>query len=90
MNMIRHNYVAANGNVVVMLGPLGISDKRRVDFIARKVWLPQVSAKGHKIERARVKETTETWRAASEIALHEKTCSHDAVGRPIRTIYSTR
>ena len=43
--MIRHNYVAANGNVVVMLGPLGISDKRRVDFIARKVWLPQVSAK---------------------------------------------
>jgi hypothetical protein len=43
-----------------------------VNFIAREIWLPQVSAKSDKIERARVKETAETRRAASEILLHAK------------------
>jgi len=31
-----------------------------------------VGAKSDKIERARVKETAETWRAVSEIVLHEE------------------
>ena len=48
MNMIRHNYVAANRDVEFTLGTLGISDKRRVDFIAREIWLPQVGAKSDK------------------------------------------
>jgi len=60
MNMIRHNYVAANRNVEFTLGTLGISDKRRVNFIAREIWLPQVGAKRDKIERARIKEAAET------------------------------
>lgn len=85
MNMIRHNYVTADGDVEVTVGTLGISDKRHVDFLARQIRLPQVSAKGDKIERARVKETIETWRAASEIMLHEETSNHAPVYRPIRT-----
>jgi hypothetical protein len=85
MNMIRHDYITPNGDVEVTLGTLGISDERRVDFIAREIWLPQVSAKGDKIERARVKETNETWRAASEILLHAELCSHGPAGRPIMT-----
>ena len=40
MNMIRHNYVAAHRDVEFTLGTLGISDKHRVDFIAREIWLP--------------------------------------------------
>lgn len=84
MNMVRHNYVAANRDVEFTLGTLGISDKRRVDFIAREIWLPQVGAESDKIERARVKETAETWRAAAKILLHKETCSHGPVGRPIR------
>ena len=59
MNVIRHDYVTTNGDVEVA-GTLGISYKCRVDIIARQKWLPQVGAKGHKIERARVKEATET------------------------------
>ena len=83
MNMIRHDYITTNGDVEVMLSTLGISDKRRVDFIAREIWFPQVGAKGDKIERARFKETTETWRSACEILLHAKTCSRGPVGRPM-------
>jgi hypothetical protein len=83
--MIRHDYITANGNVEVALGALGISDKRRVNFIACEMWLPQVSAKGDKIERARIKQTAETRRAASEILLHAETRSHGSVGRPIIT-----
>jgi hypothetical protein len=60
INMIKHDYITADGDVEVTLGMLGISDERRVDFIAREIWLRQVSAKGDKIERARVKETNET------------------------------
>jgi hypothetical protein len=56
-----------------------------VDFIAREIWLPHVSAKGNKIERARVKETTETWGTASEIVFHAEICSHGPVGRSSRT-----
>jgi hypothetical protein len=37
MNMIRHNYVTANGDVEVTVGALGISDERRVDFSARQI-----------------------------------------------------
>jgi hypothetical protein len=66
-------------------GRFGISDERRVDFIASEIWLPQVSAKGDKMERARVKETNETWRQASEILLHAETCSHGPAGRPVMT-----
>ena len=88
MNVIRHDYITANGDVEVTLGTLGISDERRMNFIAREIWLPQVSAKGDKIERAGVKETTETRRAASEILLHEDTCSHGPAGRLIITSYS--
>ena len=66
-------------------GRFGISDERRVDFIASEIWLPQVSAKGDKMERARVKETNETWRPASEILLHAEICSHGPAGRPIMT-----
>jgi hypothetical protein len=73
MNVIGHDYITTNCDVVVTLGTLGISDKRRVDFIAREIWLPQVSAKGDKIKRAGIKETAETRRAASEILLHAKT-----------------
>jgi hypothetical protein len=83
MNMIRHDYITTNGDVEVMLSTLGISDKRRVDFIAREIWFPQVGAKGDKIARARFKETTETWRSACEILLHAKTCSHGPAGRPM-------
>jgi hypothetical protein len=72
MNVVRHNDITANGDVEVTMGTLGISEKRRVNFIAREIWLPQVSAKSDKIERARVKETAETRRAASEILLHAK------------------
>ena len=72
MNMIRHNHIATHRDVEFTLGMLGISDKRRVDFIAREIWLPQVSAKSNKIERARVKETAETWRAAAKILLHNE------------------
>jgi hypothetical protein len=85
MNMIRHDYITANGDVEVALGTPGISDERRVDFIAREIWLPQVSAKGDKIERARVKEPNETRRPATEILLHAETCSHGPEGRPILT-----
>ncbi len=60
MNVIRHDYITADGDVEFTLGTLGISDERRVNVIAREIWLPQVSAKGDKIERARVKETIET------------------------------
>jgi hypothetical protein len=70
MNMIRHDYIAANGDIEVPLGTLGIGDKCCVDFSARQKWLSQVGAKGDKIQRARVEETTETWRTASEIPLH--------------------
>jgi hypothetical protein len=90
MNLIRHDHITTNCDVVVTLGTLGISDKRRVDFIAREIWLPQVSAKGDKIERARFKEAAETRRAPSEILLHPQTCSHGFTGRPIRTNYCTR
>ena len=72
MNMIRHDYVTANGNVEVTPGTFGISDKRCVDFIAGEILLSQVSAKGDKIERACIKQTTETWRAVSEILLHHE------------------
>jgi hypothetical protein len=72
MNMIRHDYVTANGNVEVTPGTFGISDKRCVDFIAGEMLLSQVSAKGDKIERACIKQTTETWRAAPEILLHDE------------------
>jgi hypothetical protein len=85
MNVIRHDYITADGDVEFTLGALGISDERRVNVIAREIWLPQVSAKRDKIERARVKETIETWRAASEILLHEATCSHGPRGRLIIT-----
>jgi len=87
MNVIRHDHITANGDVEVTLGALGISDKRRVDFLAREIWLPQVSAKGDKIERARLKETTKTRRAACELLLHAETCSHGPVSRPIITRY---
>ncbi len=40
MNMIRHDYITANGDVEFALGMLGISDKCRVDFFARQEWLP--------------------------------------------------
>ena len=70
MNVIRHNYITANGNVEVTLGTLRISYKRRVNFIAVEKRLTQVSAKRDKVERAGIKETTETWRAPSEILLH--------------------
>jgi hypothetical protein len=76
MNVIRHDYITANGDVEFTLGALGISDECRVNFNAREIWLPQVSAKGDKIERTRVKETAETWRAASEILLHAEICNH--------------
>jgi hypothetical protein len=36
MNMIRHDYITPNGDVEVVLGALGISDKCCVDFIARQ------------------------------------------------------
>ena len=85
MNMIRHDYITANGDVEVTLGTLGKSDERRVDLSAREILLPQVSAKGDKVERARVQETNETWRAASEILLYAETCSHGPAGRPIIT-----
>jgi hypothetical protein len=45
MNMIRHDYITANGDVEVTLGTLGRSDKCRVDFIAPQKWLPQMRAK---------------------------------------------
>ena len=48
MNMIRHDYITANGDVEVTLGTLGKSDERRVDLSAREILLPQVSAKGDK------------------------------------------
>jgi hypothetical protein len=85
MNVIRHNDIAPNGDVKVTLRTLGIGDKRRVNFIACEMWFPQVSAKGDKIERARIKQTAETRRAASEILLHAETRSHGSVGRPIIT-----
>jgi hypothetical protein len=72
MNVIRHDYITAYGDVEFTLGTLGISDERRVNVIARKICLPQVSAKGDKIKRACIKDATETWRAASEILLHEE------------------
>ena len=72
MNMIRHDYVTANGNVEVTPGTFGISDKRCVDLIAGEILLSQVSAKGNKIERACIKQTPETWRAVSEILLHDE------------------
>jgi hypothetical protein len=50
-----------------------------MDFIAREIWLPQVGAKGDKIERTCVKETTEPWRSPSEILLHAETCSYGPV-----------
>jgi hypothetical protein len=76
MNVIRHNYITTNCDVVVTLGTLGISDKRRMDFISREIWLPHVSAKGDKIERTGIKKTAETRRAVPEIVLHEELCSH--------------
>jgi len=48
MNMIRHDYVTANGDVEVTPGTFRISDKRCVDFIAGEILLSQVSAKGTK------------------------------------------
>ena len=84
MDVVRHDYITANGDVEVTLRTLGISDKGRVNFIAREIRLPQVSAKDDKIERARIKQTIETRRAASEILLHVKTCSHGPMGRPIK------
>ena len=72
MNMIRHDYVTANGNVEVTPGTFGISDKRCVDFIAGEILLSQVSAKGNKIKRACIKQTPETWRAVPEILLHDE------------------
>jgi len=72
MNMIRQDYVTANGNVEVTPGTFGISDKRCVDLIAGEILLSQVSAKGNKIERACIKQTPETWRAVSEILLHDE------------------
>lgn len=72
MNVIRHDDITANGNVEFTLRTLGISDERRVNVIAREICLPQVSAKGDKIKRACIKDTAETWRAASEILLHEQ------------------
>jgi len=72
MNVIRHDYITANGDVEFSLGTLGISDERRVNVIAREIFLPQVSAKGDKIKRACIKDTAEAQRAASEILLHEE------------------
>jgi hypothetical protein len=90
MNMIRHNHITAHGDVEVTLATLGINDKCRVDFIAREIWLSQMGAKGDKVKRTRVKETSETWRAPSEILLHAETCSHGPVGRPIKRIIPGR
>jgi hypothetical protein len=89
MNVIRHDYVTTNGDVEVA-GTLRISYKRRVDIIARQKWFPQVGAKGHKIERARVEEATETRGTATETLLHAETCSHGPVSRPIITSHSSR
>ena len=72
MNVIRHDYITANGDVKFTLGTLGISDERGMNVIACEKCLPQVSAKGDKIKRAGIKDTAETWRAAPEILLHEE------------------
>src|SRR5215475_13577323 len=89
MNVIRHDYVTTNGDVEVA-GTLGISYKSRLDITARQKWLPQVGAKGHKIERAHVKEATEARGTATETLLHAETCSHGPVSRPIITSHSSR
>src|SRR5215831_10066374 len=89
MNVIRHDYVTTNGDVEVAR-MLGISYKCRVHITARQKWLPQVGAKGHKIERARVKEATETRGTTTETLLHAETCSHSPVSRPIITSHSSR
>ena len=36
MNVVRHNDITANGDVEVTMGTLGISEKRRVNFIAAR------------------------------------------------------
>src|SRR5215475_721962 len=90
MNVIRHDYVTDNGDDVEVAGTLGISYKCRVDIIARQKWLPQVGAKGHKIERAHVKEATEARGTATETLLHAETCSQGPVSRPIITSHSSQ
>ena len=82
MNVVGHNDITADGDVEVTMGTLGISEKRRVNFIAREIWLPQVSAKGDKIERARVKETAETRRAAVRNSASRETF----VATPLRVV----
>jgi hypothetical protein len=88
MNVIRHDHVATNGDIEAGFGTFGKNGERRMNFVASEKRFSLVGAKSDEIQRARVKQATETWRAAPEILLHEEPCSHGPAGRTFFVVNS--
>ena len=70
MDMIGHNYVSAHGNIEILLGSPGKKNESRMDLVPRKASDSVMRAKSNEIERARIKDSTETGRAASKFFSH--------------------
>jgi len=70
MDMIWHNYVSAHGNIEILLGSPGKKNESRMDLVPRKASDSVMRAKSNEIERARIKDSTETERAASKFFSH--------------------
>jgi hypothetical protein len=84
MNVVMHDHLTTNGDVEGFFGALGEKNESSMDLILCKKPLSLVGAKSDEIRETRVKEAAETWRAASEILLHEEVGSHGPAGRPMQ------
>jgi hypothetical protein len=71
MDMIGHNYVSAHGNIEILLVSPGKKNESRMDLVPRKASDSVMRAKSNEIERARIEDSTETGRAASNFFLTE-------------------
>jgi hypothetical protein len=86
MDMIGHNYVSAHGNIEILLGSPGKKNESRMDLVRRKASDLVMRAKSNEIKRARIKDSTETERAAPKIFLTEilysQLCGVSRISRP--------